>query len=146
MRFGKLQLLLAIALAILAGGVGAFTAGKWQANLQERGLHAFVHEELELNATQDAALDRLEADFAIERRQLELSLRAANAQLAAAMQEEREYGPMVAAAIDEVHARMGDLQKATVNHVFSMRALLDEEQQIQFDRQVARALTGDAGE
>ena len=44
--------------------------------------------------------------------------------------------------IDEVHARMGDLQKATVSHVFEMREILDPEQQRKFDRKVSEALTG----
>ena len=59
------------------------------------------------------------------------------------MEAEHEYGPEVAAAIDDVHAQMGELQKATVRHVFNMRELLDAEQQIQFDRKVSEALTRD---
>ncbi|MEC7161008.1 MAG: heavy metal resistance protein, partial [Pseudomonadota bacterium] len=41
------------------------------------------------------------------------------------------------------HARMGDLQKATVRHVFDMREILEPEQQRQFDRKVSDALTRD---
>lgn len=59
------------------------------------------------------------------------------------MENEHEYGPEVSAAIDEVHARMGDLQKATVRHVFDMREILEPEQQRQFDRKVSDALTRD---
>ncbi len=59
------------------------------------------------------------------------------------METEHEYGPEVSAAIDEVHARMGDLQKATVRHVFDMREILEPEQQRQFDRKVSDALTRD---
>ena len=146
MKIGGTQILLAIVLAIIAGCIGAFAASEWRDSRQQQGLHAFVHDELELGVAQHDQLDQLEADFAIERQRLELSLRAANAQLATAMEEEHEYGPKVAAAIDEVHTRMGDLQKATVSHVFAMRGLLDAEQQVQFDRQVAASLTGDTGE
>jgi len=63
--------------------------------------------------------------------------------IAQAMENEHEYGPEVSAAIDEVHARMGDLQKATVRHVFDMREILEPEQQRQFDRKVSDALTRD---
>jgi hypothetical protein len=38
---------------------------------------------------------------------------------------------------------MGDLQKATVRHVFDMREILDPDQQLQFDRKVSAALTRD---
>jgi len=109
-------------------------------------MHDFVHHELSLSPEQDARLDELEDAFAIERRTLESALMAANARLAAAMEQEHEYGPMVGEAIDDVHASMGDLQKATVRHVFNMRELLDEDQQRAFDRQVGRALTTDQNE
>ena len=96
-----------------------------------------------LTADQEQRLDALEARFAVEQARLEASARAANAQLAQAMETEHEYGPEVSAAIDEVHARMGDLQKATVRHVFDMREILDSDQQLQFDRKVSAALTRD---
>ena len=100
-----------------------------------------MHDELALTADQEQRLDTLEARFAVERARLEGSARAANARLAQAMENEHEYGPEVSAAIDEVHARMGDLQKATVRHVFDMREILDPDQQRQFDRKVSEALT-----
>jgi len=145
-KISGLQLLLAILLAVAAGCIGAFAAGEWRATSHPQTLHDFVHEELDLNASQKARLDQLETRFAVERKELDLSLRAANARLAAAMDVEHEYGPKVAAAIDDVHGRMGDLQKATVRHVFAMRALLDANQQARFDRQVATSLTGEPGE
>ena len=102
-----------------------------------------IDDELSLTADQEQRLDALEARFAVEQARLEASARAANAQLAQAMETEHEYGPEVSAAIDEVHARMGDLQKATVRHVFDMREILDPDQQLQFDRKVSAALTRD---
>ena len=146
MKISGLQILLAVVLAILAGCLGAFAANEWGGRQAQHGLHDFVHEELDLNASQRAQLEQIEEQFAVDRKELELSLRAANARLAAAMNDEHTYGPKVAAAIDEVHARMGDLQKATVRHVFAMRALLDQQQQELFDRQVATSLTGEPGE
>lgn len=146
MKIGAFQIVMAILLAVVAGGIGAFAAGEWRASTHPQTLHDFVHEELDLDASQSARLEQLEARFAVERKELDLSLRAANARLAAAMDEEHEYGPKVAAAIDNVHGRMGDLQKATVRHVFAMRALLDPDQQARFDREVASSLTGEPGE
>lgn len=105
-------------------------------------LHRFVHEEMVLTEDQNARLEALEARVAVERAALEASLRASNARLAQAMDDEHEYGPGVSAAIDDVHSRMGDLQKATVQHVFDMREILEPEQQRLFDRQVSSSLTG----
>ncbi|MEW4467014.1 periplasmic heavy metal sensor [Qipengyuania sp. CAU 1752] len=139
----KFHLVLAVLLAALAGCLGALAADRWSNDDAEDSLHQFVHDELSLTADQEERLDALEARFAVEQARLEASARAANAQLAQAMETEHEYGPEVSAAIDEVHARMGELQKATVRHVFDMREILDPDQQLQFDRKVSAALTRD---
>ncbi|MEP2236561.1 MAG: periplasmic heavy metal sensor [Alteripontixanthobacter sp.] len=132
---------LAVLLAALAGSLGALGADRWADGGSDRSLHAFVHDELSLTADQEQRLETLEANFAVEQARLEASARAANARLAQAMEAEHEYGPEVGAAIDEVHERMGALQKATVRHVFAMREILDPDQQRRFDRQVSAALT-----
>lgn len=146
MKFGWLQIAVGIVLAAMAGCIGAYFANGWMQDGHRSGMHDFVHHELKLTSDQSAELDELEFRFADERRALELSLRAANARLASAMQQEHEYGPQVSAAIDEVHAQMGEQQKVTVRHVFAMRELLDDEQRSHFDRQVVQSLTSDPRE
>lgn len=142
MRLSGYHIVLAIVLAIAAGCLGAVAAGYWDEDVAPRGLHDFAHEELDLDADQMARLDALEADFAIERARLEQELRSANADLAKAIEEEHAYGPKVSAAIEAVHVHMGELQKATVRHVFAMRELLNDRQRQIFDRQVSESLTG----
>jgi Spy/CpxP family protein refolding chaperone len=142
MKHLKLQIALAILFAALAGFLGATAAERWFAPEQTGGLHEFVHEQLELNPEQETLLDELEERHALENAQLEMEVRRANAELAAAMDKEHEYGPEVSAAIDQVHASMGELQKATIRHVFAMRSILDPQQQREFDQQVSRSLTG----
>ena len=144
MKVTPLYVVLLLALSVAAGSLGAFVTNRWiEDHDAPKGMHAFVHEELHLTSAQKVRLDGLERNFDVERRKLELALRSANAGLAQAMSEEHRYGPKVAAAIDEVHLRMGDLQKATVQHVFRMRALLTPQQQKAFDREVNKALTRD---
>ena len=89
-------------------------------------------------------LDQEEARFAVRRKALELEMRAANARLAEAIDEEHGYGPKVTAAIDNSHIMMGELQKETLEHLFAMRAILNPEQAKMFDRTVVKALTADA--
>jgi hypothetical protein len=141
-KLSAFHIVLALVIAMLAGCLGAIVAAQWTSDAPSRGLHEFVHEELDLDAAQEARLDELEESFAIERQALERALRDANVDLAAAMTEEQSYGPKVGVAIDAVHVQMGELQKATVRHVFDMRELLDEEQRDRFDRQVSQSLTG----
>lgn len=146
MKIATYQIVLAVFLAAVAGCLGALAADSWNQSASERGLHEFVHNELELTGAQEAELEAIESQFSSERKKLELAARSANAQLAQAMEQEHKYGSEVAAAIDEVHARMGDLQKLTMRHVFAMRGILDPAQQRKFDQQVSNALTRDPRE
>ncbi len=107
-------------------------------------LHDVLHHRLALDANQESRLKELEQRFAVERRALELELRADNARLAEAIEAEHGNGPRVAAAVDRSHAAMGELQKATLVHIFAMRQLLRPEQTAQFDQAVVKALTDDA--
>ncbi|MDE8653800.1 periplasmic heavy metal sensor [Novosphingobium album (ex Liu et al. 2023)] len=146
MKLSGLHIVLAVLLAVAAGCLGAMLAVQWGGAAQRSGLHEFVHDKLDLSPDQTSRLDQLEARFATERAGHEARLRAANADLAAAMEQEHNYGPKVGAAIDRVHLEMGELQKATVRHVFAMRVLLNEGQRRKFDRQISISLTGDGRE
>ncbi len=142
MKIGPVRILLLILAALAFGWLGAYGANHWSGRAApDQGLHGFVHTELELSPEQDGALDMLEKNFLIRRQSLEFSLRAANADLASAMDDEHAYGPKVNAAIETVHDRMGKLQKATIEHVFAMRRLLTPQQQQAFDARVSSALT-----
>lgn len=107
-------------------------------------LHGLLHDKLTLDAQQHAKLDALEATFSVRRKALELELRADNARLAEAIENEHGFGPRVAAAVDACHMTMGKLQKATLEHVFAMRSLLKRDQTAVFDQAVVKALTADA--
>ena len=106
-------------------------------------LHEVLHHQLALDTDQQARLELLEQKFAVQRRALELQLRADNAQLAEAMEAEHGNGPRVTAAVDHSHAVLGQLQIATLEHIFAMRQLLRPEQTTPFDRAVVKALTDD---
>lgn len=106
-------------------------------------LHDVLHHRLALDATQKTSLEILERRFAVQRRAFELDLRADNARLADAIEAEHGNGPRVAAAVDHSHTAMGELQKATLAHIFAMRQLLRPNQTAQFDQAVVKALTAD---
>lgn len=90
--------------------------------------HEWLHHELNLSDAQLKKLEPFEANFGARQRQLAAALHEANGQLARAMAEEKAYTPRVAAAVEHVHHCMGDLQKASIEHVFAMRAELSPEQ------------------
>ncbi|UZK70331.1 periplasmic heavy metal sensor [Sphingomonas sp. S1-29] len=130
-------------IAFVAALAGVFL-GQWlmpKAPPPGAELHAVLHERLDLDADQERALERLEARFAVSRRAFEDEMRAENRALAAAIAAEHGDGPRVAAAVDASHRTMGALQKATIAHIFAMRALLRPDQAAAFDAAVTRALT-----
>ena len=107
-------------------------------------LHEVLHHELKLDSGQQMKLEALEQRFAVRRQALELELRADNARLADAIEAEHGNGPRVTAAVDASHRAMGELQKETLAHIFSMRLILRPDQTAAFDRAVVKALTTDA--
>lgn len=146
---GNLGRYLLVALIAAAVAVGASWAARSMIAADHHAgseLHSFVHEQLDLDSAQEAKVEELEAQFAERRTALEAKLKAANGELAQAMASEHQYGPRVAAAVDHAHMAMGDLQKATLEHVFAMRALMRPDQAVRFDQAVGKALTEADGE
>ncbi|WP_370238622.1 Spy/CpxP family protein refolding chaperone [Brevundimonas sp.] len=134
--------------AVLAAAVGA--AAAWGAMTlparQDRpaDLHPLVHERLDLSPEQDRRLDEIETAFAERRAPLDAEVRQANAELSAAIAASQGETPEVQAAVDHFHTAMGDLQMATIRHVFEMRAVLTPRQAEEFDRAVVETLRADA--
>jgi len=138
------NLLITLALSLVAVGAGAWLGAKiFSHQHHPASLHEFVHEQLDLTVDQKARLDRLERDFAARRAAHEAELRAANAELAAAIQADHEYNPQVQAAIDRFHRAMEALQRDTVLHVLEMRTVLTPSQAVQYDQRITQALTED---
>jgi nickel and cobalt resistance protein CnrR len=141
------RLLILAAVAFLAALAGVLIGRGISERVPEQSsaLHDLLHKDLGLDAQQLAKIEQLDARFATRRRALEAEIRAENARLAAAIQAERGYGPRVTAEIERSHQIMGELQKATLEHIFAMRTVLRPDQAAKFDRAVVRALTPEAG-
>ena len=140
------SIVLTAALAALASGVATWASATWvMRERQPPNLHSVVHEKLALRAEQARRLDVIEARFAAQRPALEAEVRAANRELAAAIAASDGDTPQVQAAVDHFHVAMGDLQKATIAHVFEMRSVLTPAQAEVFDEAVVEALRHDAG-
>ncbi|MDP1630221.1 MAG: periplasmic heavy metal sensor [Caulobacter sp.] len=144
MKPGLRNLLVTVALAFLAGGgatLGAFYVISHQT--AQPSLHDIVHRDLDLTPAQSRQLDAIEDRYAGELKALEADVRAANHELADAIRDGHRDSPQVGAAIDHLHMAMGALQKATIAHVFDMRAVLTPAQTPAFDAEVSAALNQD---
>lgn len=142
---GRVRLALGIIACFIAGVLGVFVGRLLLLPHSQPGteLHEVLHHKLALDADQQARVKALEQRFAVQRHAFELELRSDNARLAEAIEAEHGNGPQVAAAVDRSHAVMGELQKATLLHVFAMRQILRPDQTAQFDQAVVKALTDD---
>lgn len=102
--------------------------------------HGWIHRELGINGEQDKALEAIEDRYAQRRGELAGAIRRANVELAQAVLDDRSYSPRVTAAIERIHQAQGELQKATLEHVFEMRPALRPEQYDKLLRSTAAAL------
>lgn len=135
-------LILTVVLALLAGAGGAWIGARFVFSPRHSpSLHELVHKELDLSKEQKEQISKLEQRFAARRRAREAELHAANAELAAAINERHEYSEQVQQAVEHFHKAMGELQKETVEHVLAMRKILSPGQAVSFDRRVSEALT-----
>lgn len=137
----KWMLLIGVAVvALLAGYGGAWLHGRSTQASVPQSLHDRIHKTIVITNEQDRFLHQIEGNFALQKSTLEDDMRLANRELADAITADKTYSPKVQAAIDHFHRSMGELQKATIDHVFEMRAILTPEQQVAFDREVRSAL------
>lgn len=143
MKAGLRNLLLTIVLVVIAAGAGAWICARYVVihHAQGPSLHDMVHKDLDLTPEQSRRLEAIEKNYTVERTRLEDEVRAANRELALAIEKGEKDSPEVSAAIDHLHMAMGALQKATIAHVFDMRAVLTPAQAKKFDAEVTAALT-----
>ncbi|MDP2258588.1 MAG: periplasmic heavy metal sensor [Caulobacter sp.] len=143
MKPGLRNLLITIALVVVAAGGAAWLCARYVVSHHAQGpsLHDMVHKSLDLTPDQSRRLDEIEKTYAVERGHLENEVRAANRELATAIRKGEKDSPELNAAIDHLHMAMGALQKATIGHVFDMRAVLTPQQARKFDAEITSALT-----
>ena len=134
-----------VALAAAASGIGAWAGATWVLNKQTPpSLHEIVHEHLDLSPEQYREIEDIEARFAGQRVALEGRVQAANRELAEAIRVSNGDSRVVQPAVDHFHDAMGDLQQATIAHIFEMRSVMTDAQARRFDRSMVEALSADA--
>jgi Spy/CpxP family protein refolding chaperone len=125
---GKLALLLAL-VAVVAS-TACWTTSHFIARSAppQSNFHHWLHTQLGITADQDRALEQEEERFALQRKELVGTIQKDNAELAAAMAQDREYSPQVMGAVEKVHHAQSMLEEATLKHIFAMKPILSPEQ------------------
>ena len=117
--------------------------GNWHATSHGHAgdaFHQFLHEKLDLTATQNRKIQEIEDTYAAQRHALENRLKQANAELATVFKEEKAYTPRIQEKVDAIHHAMGELQKVTLEHIYAMYPHLTPDQQQKLQTYVTDAL------
>ncbi len=138
---GLRSAVLTIILSFVAGVIGILLGHQYiMPNAGKPiSLHAQIHKDLVLNKAQDEKMHALEQTYMAEKSALEARMKLANAHLSKAMQTSHDMSPEIIAAKAEYVESLDALQTLTLEHIFAMRALLDEKQAQKFDKIVAHS-------
>jgi Spy/CpxP family protein refolding chaperone len=90
--------------------------------------HEWVHKQLNLTPAEQKSLEPIETKFAERKRNLMDEIRSASKELAEAIKQDQADSPRVSAAVEKIHHAQGELQEATLEHVFEMKGVLTPEQ------------------
>ena len=126
-----MKIMLSFFAAVIAvAALSSFCTWRWVAGSHPVAVdsHEWLHKELRVTPEQHKALEPIEARYAERERVLRERMRQANRELAAAIGKSKGSSPEVAAAVEKVHQHMGELQKASLEHLFEMRTVLTTEQ------------------
>lgn len=139
----SLRAVVAVVLITLLAGVAGGVAGFFYGAHSHEGadLNSIIHHQLGLTEEQDRQVEALEVQFRAHETVVKAEMRAANRELAMALDQEHSYGPRAQAAMDRFHKAEEDLQASTIKHVLAMRAILNPEQAHKLDQTIHKALT-----
>jgi hypothetical protein len=93
-----------------------------------RDYHEWIHKKLNMTAEQERRSLASERRYEETKRHLEEVIRLTNSELAESILTDKSYSPSVERSVAEVHNAMGQLQKATLEHIFELKEVLDADQ------------------
>lgn len=102
--------------------------------------HQLLHEHLNITDKQDQALAGIEERFKLRKEALENTIHQANIELGGAIAEDKQYSERVNQAVEKALHAQGELQKATLEHLFEMQTVLTPEQASELNKMAADAL------
>lgn len=141
MRAYQKEILYFIVIALV--GFGAFYAcGNFfkAPHHNQIDAHVWLHEQIGITAEQDQKLSEIEKNFAKKQSVLRGKIHVGNLELAAAMLEDKTFSERVAAAVARIHHAQGELQKATIEHIFDMQTVVTPQQAEKLNKLAADAL------
>jgi Spy/CpxP family protein refolding chaperone len=131
-------------IVLTLGVVSLFYAKQHQSNHHsshaDSSIHNYFHQQLHLTKNQEEKLSDVEKEYAQQKQRLEEVMRLANMELADAIKKDHSFSPEARIAVDKIHKAMGELQKASLEHLFKMGVVLDESQKEKLNQLIVDAL------
>jgi len=123
-------LALLVAVAVVAAGACFLTMRFTQprGTMSHADAHLWIHSQLGLSAEQEKQLAPVEHRYDEQKKHFSELIRLANMELAQALLSDKGDSPRVKAAIAKIQEAQGQLQDATLRHVFEMKPILKPEQ------------------
>ncbi|MEO6755078.1 MAG: periplasmic heavy metal sensor [Chthoniobacteraceae bacterium] len=126
--------------AVVACAACWFTARYLHRQEGRTDAHAGIHTQLGITHEQHEALEPIEERYAEQKKHFAEMLRIANDELGKAILEDRSDSPRVKAAVARIHQAQGELQNATLQHIFEMQPVLTPQQYDKLLKLTAEAL------
>jgi Spy/CpxP family protein refolding chaperone len=135
-------LALGVAIAVVASVACVLTA-RWTGHqrMGHADAHHWIHTQLGLSAEQEKQLVPIEQRYDEQRRHFSELIRVANMELGQALLADEGDSPRVKGAIAKIQQAQGQLQDATLRHVFEMKPVLKPEQYQKLLNLTANALS-----
>ena len=121
---------LLLAVAAVAAGACFLTMRftKDRSQMSHTDAHLWIHSQLGLSAEQEKQLAQIEHRYDEQKKHFGELIRLANMELGQALLSDKGDSPRVKAAVAKIHEAQGQLQDATLRHVFEMKPILRAEQ------------------
>lgn len=119
----------ALAVVLIAGASCYLGSRLMHTFCSHRGdAHEWIHQQLVITPEQEKALEPYEQSFKEKKKHYSEQIHLENMELAEAILDHQGDSPQVSAALEKIHKSQGELQKATIEHVFEMKNVLNPEQ------------------
>lgn len=131
MKFQIVPLAFALAAIAMISAASSFLTLRMvnrDASSPAEDYHDWVHKNLNMTAEQERRSQKSERRYEEMKRHLDEVIRLANSDLAERILQDKSYSPSVEKSVAEIHSAVGHLQKATLEHIFELKEVLDAEQ------------------
>ena len=149
MKPGPFRLVIGLTLIVFISAASSFLTLRIVSNptsLKAEDYHDWIHKKLKMSPEQERLSQISERRYEETKRHLEEVIQLANRELAEKILKDKSYSPSVEKSVAEIHNAMGQLQEATLEHIFELRDVLDPPQYERLIELTVQGLSENSGQ